>query len=187
MERIDTVLPGVFLVVPRVFGDVRGSFSETYNRRAFEEIGISCEFVQDNESFSAAAGTLRGIHFQNSPCAQAKLVRVVRGAVLDVAVDLRRGSPTYLRWTAEELSGENHRMLFLPRGFGHAFLTLSDDVIFSYKVDSPYCRESERSIRFDDPDIGIDWGGRAVRVLSDKDRNAPFLRDADCNFRYGEV
>ncbi len=187
MEKRDTGLPGVFLLAPRVYGDARGSFMETYSRRAFSEIGIVCDFVQDNESFSAAAGTLRGIHFQNAPHAQAKLVRVARGAVLDVAVDLRRGSPAYLQWTAVELSEQNHRMLFLPKGFGHAFLTLTDDVLFSYKVDAPYCRESERCVRFDDPDIGIDWGGREAQVMSEKDRSAPFLSAAGCNFIYGEV
>ena len=130
MKRIDTKLPGVYIIEPVVHGDHRGYFMETYSTRAFAEIGITNEFVQDNQSFTAQQGTLRGIHFQNSPMAQAKLVRVTRGAVLDVAVDLRQGSPTYKQWVGVELSAENKRMLFIPRGFGHGFVTLTDDVEF---------------------------------------------------------
>lgn len=138
MRRIDTALPGVCIVEPQVYGDHRGYFMETYSTRAFEQIGITAVFVQDNQSFTAQKGTLRGIHFQNAPMAQAKLVRVTRGAVMDVAVDLRRGSPTYRQWVAVELSAGNKRMLYLPRGFGHGFKTLTDDVEFCYKVDNLY-------------------------------------------------
>ena len=143
-------------------------------------------FVQDNESFTARKGTLRGIHFQNDPCAQAKLVRVTRGAVMDVAVDLRKGSPTYRLWVAVELSEQNKRMLFIPRGFGHGFRTLTDDVVFTYKVDNLYSRESDRGIRYDDPEIGVQWGPVNDELLSPKDVAAPLLRDSDCSFVYLE-
>lgn len=185
MKRIDTKLPGVCIVEPQVFGDHRGYFMETYSAKAFAEIGIDCVFVQDNQSFTAAKGTLRGIHFQNSPMAQAKLVRVTRGAVLDVAVDLRRGSPTYKQWVGVELSADNKRMLFIPRGFGHGFVTLTDDVEFCYKVDNLYSREHDRGIRFDDPEIGVEWGVSAP-VLSQKDETSPMLCESDCNFVYDE-
>lgn len=168
---------------PAVFGDSRGYFFETYAERAFAEIGIHDRFVQDNQSFTQSRGTLRGIHFQRDPMAQSKLVRVNRGVVWDVAVDLRKGSPTYLRWIGVELSAENRRMLYIPRGFGHAFLTCTDDVEFQYKVDNFYDKPSDRSIRFDDPQIGIDWG-ISTPILSDKDKNAPLLCASDVDFRY---
>ena len=184
MKRMDTKLPGVCIVEPQVFGDHRGYFMETYSTKAFADIGISCDFVQDNQSFTAAKGTLRGIHFQNAPMAQAKLVRVTRGAVLDVAVDLRKGSPTYRKWVAVELSAENKRMLFIPRGFGHGFKTLTDDVEFCYKVDNLYSKTCDRGIRFDDPAIGVDWGEVTEALLSAKDTSAPLLVGSDCNFVY---
>jgi len=187
MQRIETDLPGVCIIEPKVFGDHRGYFTETYNRAAFAQLGIDAEFVQDNLSYTAARGTLRGVHFQNAPCAQAKLVRASRGAILDITVDLRRGSPTYLRWQGIELSAENHRMLFVPRGFGHGFVTLTDDVEFCYKVDNLYSREHDRGIRFDDPEIGVDWGPVRRELLSEKDKASPLLRDSDCNFVYGQV
>lgn len=183
MNRIDTKLNGVCILEPKVFGDRRGYFMETYSEKVFSELGIDARFVQDNESFTAKKGTLRGLHFQMEPMAQAKLVRVLSGAVLDVAVDLRRGSPTYLQWEAAELSAENKRMFYLPRGFAHGFLTLTDDVTFVYKVDRLYSPECDRSIRFDDPQIGVAWGIDAP-ILSEKDLAAPFLKDSDCNFRY---
>ena len=186
MKRIETNLPGVCIVEPQVFGDHRGYFMETYSTKAFEEIGITAAFVQDNQSYTAQRGTLRGVHFQNAPMAQAKLVRVTRGAVLDVAVDLRRGSPTYLQWTAQELSAENKRMLFIPRGFGHGFVTLTDDVEFCYKVDNLYSRAHDRGVRYDDPALGIDWGA-ASPILSAKDEAAPLLGESDCNFIFGEI
>lgn len=187
MKRIDTALPGVCIVEPQVFGDHRGYFMETYSTRTFEQIGITAVFVQDNQSFTAQKGTLRGIHFQNAPMAQAKLVRVTRGAVMDVAVDLRRDSPTYRQWVAVELSAENKRMLYLPRGFGHGFRTLTDDVEFCYKVDNLYSKEHDRGIRFDDPSIGVDWGEVAEALLSQKDTGAPLLEESDCNFIYGQI
>ena len=187
MKRIETNIPGVCIVEPQVFGDHRGYFMETYSVRTFHEMGIDAVFVQDNQSFTAQRGTLRGIHFQNAPMAQAKLVRVTHGAVMDVAVDLRKGSPTYLQWTAAELSAENRRMLYIPRGFGHGFKTLTDDVEFCYKVDNLYSKEHDRGIRFDDPAIGVDWGEVAEELLSQKDTTSPLLRDSDCNFVYGEV
>ena len=166
-----------------MFGDHRGYFMETYSTKTFADIGITNEFVQDNQSFTAQKGTLRGIHFQNAPMDQAKLVRVTKGAVLDVAVDLRKGSPTYKQWVGVELSAENKRMLFIPRGFGHGFVTLTDDVEFCYKVDNLYSKECDRGIRFDDPEIGVDWGVTEP-VLSAKDTNAPRLEASDCNFEY---
>lgn len=184
MEKIATKLEGVYILEPKVFGDHRGYFMETYSARVFQELGIDADFVQDNESFTAQKGTLRGLHFQNDPMAQTKIVRVIQGAVLDVAVDLRKGSPTYLQWVAVELSEENKRMFYIPRGFAHGFLTLTDDVKFVYKVDHLYSPEHDRSIRFDDPAIGVDWGIEAP-ILSKKDESAPLLKDSDCNFTYG--
>ena len=187
MKKTETNLPGVFIIEPQVFGDQRGYFMETWSTRNFEELGLRYDFVQDNQSFSSERGILRGIHFQNAPYAQAKLVRVTRGAVLDVAVDLRRGSPTYCQWVAVELSADNKRMLMIPRGFGHGFKTLTDGVEFCYKVDNLYSRECDRGIRFDDPAIGIDWGEVRRELLSRKDTESPLLCESDCNFVYGEI
>lgn len=182
MNVIKTDIEGVYIIEPQVFGDSRGWFMESYSKIKLPE--INAEFVQDNHSYSAVKGVLRGIHFQNGEHAQAKLVRVCRGAVMDVAVDLRKGSPTYKKWVCAELSAENKRQLFIPRGFGHGFVTLTDDVEFLYKADNYYNKESDRSIRFDDPDIGVEWG-ITDPIISDKDRNAPLLRDSDCSFVYG--
>ena len=187
MKRIDTKLPGVCIIEPDVHGDARGYFMETYSTKNFGDLGIHAVFVQDNQSFSAQKGILRGIHFQNAPMAQAKLVRVTRGAVLDVAVDLRKGSPTYRQWVTVELSAENKRMFFIPRGFGHGFVTLTDDVEFCYKVDNLYSRECDRGIRYNDPTIGVDWGEVVPELLSAKDTTSPLLDDSDCNFVYGEI
>ena len=154
---------------------------ETYSMIKTPE--IARDFVQDNHSYSKEKGILRGIHFQNGEHAQAKLVRCIRGAVLDVAVDLRKGSPTYMQWEAVELSAENKKQFFIPRGFGHGFLTLTEDVEFVYKTDNYYNYESDRSIIWNDPDIGVDWGTENP-VLSEKDSSAPRLRDSDCSFRY---
>ncbi|MBE6764309.1 MAG: dTDP-4-dehydrorhamnose 3,5-epimerase [Clostridia bacterium] len=183
MKKIETEIPGVFIIEPDVFGDHRGWFMETWSREKYANIGIDNDFVQDNKSFTAKKGTLRGIHFQNAPMAQAKLVSVSAGTVIDTAVDLRRGSPTYLKWVSVELSAENKRQLYIPRGFGHGFLTVTDNVEFCYKVDNPYSKEHDRSIRFDDETIGVDWG-ISDPILSDKDLNAPVLNDSDCNFEY---
>lgn len=187
MKRVETKLPGVCIVEPDVYGDQRGYFMETYSTRTFAEIGIDAVFVQDNQSFTAQRGVLRGIHFQNTPMAQAKLVRVTRGAVMDVAVDLRCGSPTYRQWVAVELSAENRRMLYIPRGFGHGFKTLTDNVEFCYKVDNLYSKACDRGIRFDDPAIGVDWGEVTEHLLSQKDTIAPLLDESDCNFIYGDI
>ena len=181
MKVIETEIPGVLVIEPDVFGDHRGWFCETWNRQKLHDAGIDADFVQDNQSYTKARGTLRGLHFQQNPMSQAKLVRVVRGAVLDVAVDLRKGSPTYLKHIGVELSAENKRQFFIPKGFAHGFLTLTDDVEFVYKVDAPYAPDCDRSVRFDDPEIGVDWPCEAP-ILSDKDKKAPLLRDSDCNF-----
>ncbi len=184
MNKVETKLEGVYIIEPKVFGDKRGYFMETWSTRNFEELELHYDFVQDNQSFSAQKGTVRGIHFQNAPMAQAKLVRVTRGAVMDVAVDLRKGSPTYRQWIAVELSADNKRMLMIPRGFGHGFKTLTDDVEFCYKVDNLYSRECDRGIRYNDPAIGVDWGEVREELLSPKDTSAPLLEESDCNFRY---
>ena len=183
MRKIFTNLPDVCLLEPQIFRDLRGYFMETYSAPLLDEWGLRCEFVQDNQSFTKKKGTLRGIHFQMNPMAQCKIVRVTRGAVLDLAVDLRKGSPTYLQWILQELSAENKRMMYIPRGFGHGFLTLTDDVEFCYKVDNLYSKECDRSIRFDDPQIGVNW--RIIDpILSEKDLSAPLLADSDCNYVY---
>lgn len=184
MKKIDTKLEGVYIIEPDVFGDQRGSFMETWSTRNFQNLGLNYDFVQDNQSYTADKGVLRGIHFQNAPMAQAKLVRVVKGAVMDVAVDLRKGSPTYKQWVAVELSADNKRMLLIPRGFGHGFKTLTDSVEFAYKCDNLYSKECDRSIRFDDPSIGVEWGEVNVELLSRKDQEAPLLADSDCNYVY---
>lgn len=181
MKIIETEIPGVLVIEPDVFGDHRGWFCETWNRQKLHDAGIDADFVQDNQSYTKAKGTLRGLHFQRNPMSQAKLVRVVRGAVLDVAVDLRKGSPTYLKHVIAELSAENKRQFFIPKGFAHGFLTLTDNVEFVYKVDAPYAPDCDRSVRFDDPEIGVDWPCKEP-ILSDKDKKAPLLRDSDCNF-----
>lgn len=186
MNRIETDLSGVCIIEPQLFGDHRGYFMEIYSKKAFAEIGITTEFVQDNQSFTSRKGTIRGIHFQNAPMAQAKLVRVTRGSVLDVAVDIRKGSPTYLQWVGVKLSEENKRMLFIPRGFGHGFVTLTDNVEFCYKVDNLFSKEHDRGICYNDPSIGVNWE-IAEPILSQKDATSPLLVDSDCNFVYGEV
>lgn len=186
MEIIKTELEGVLIIEPKVFGDNRGWFTETYSKKALEEAGVNVEFVQDNHSYSAQKGTLRGLHFQMNPMAQCKLVRCTAGRIIDVAVDFRKGSPTYKKFVGVELSAENKRQLLIPKGFGHAFLTISDDVEVQYKVDAYYAPDCDRSVRFDDPDIGIDWSqwGDCEPVLSEKDKKAPLLKDSDCNFVY---
>lgn len=178
MNIISTSIDGVFIVEPRVFGDARGYFFESFSARDFAAAtGIDVTFVQDNESFSRY-GVLRGLHFQLPPHAQSKLVRVVRGAVLDVAVDLRAGSPTYGQHVAVELSADNHRQFFMPKGFAHGFSVLSPEVIFQYKCDDYYHPESEGALAWDDPDLAIDWQLPADQVLlSEKDKHHPAFRD----------
>ncbi len=170
---------------PRVFGDSRGWFMESWSKRDLEALGLNYEFVQDNHSFSAQKGTLRGLHFQMNPHAQAKLVRCARGAILDVAVDIRKGSDNFGRWTAVELSAENKKQLLIPRGFAHGFLTLTDDAEILYKADQYYFPEADRSIAWNDPIINVLWGIDDP-ILSRKDQDAPLLADSDANFIFGE-
>ncbi len=185
MKIIDTVLPEVKLIEPAVFGDNRGWFYESYSYEKLKALGIDVKFVQDNRSYSKEKGTLRGIHFQKTPMAQSKLICCTRGKILDVAVDLRKGSPTYLKWISAELSEENKLMLFIPKGFGHGFVTLTEDVEVLYKVDEYYSREHDRSIRFDDKEIGVEWNIDEP-VLSQKDKDAPLLCNSDIDFVWGE-
>ncbi len=168
MEFQETSLKGAYLIKPKVFRDERGFFLETYSEKVFAVQGIDAKFVQDNHSFSAKKGVLRGLHFQLPPNAQAKLVRVTRGKVYDVIVDLRKNSPTFGKWEGFELSSENFQMLFIPRGFAHAFLTLEDNTEFMYKVDSFYAPESDSGIIWNDPDLNIDWPIKEP-ILSEKD------------------
>lgn len=173
-------LEGVLEIKPRRFSDDRGFFSETYNAHAFAEAGIDLVFVQDNHSFSAVKGVLRGLHYQLPPHAQEKLVRVTKGAILDVAVDIRRRSPTFGKWIALEISAEKWNQILVPKGFAHGFVTLTDETEVIYKVTDVYSPAHDRSIRFDDPDIGIDWPlPPASLLLSAKDRDAPSLRAAE--------
>lgn len=183
MNIIKTEIDEILIIEPKVFGDNRGWFTETYSEEKFYKLGIEIDFIQDNHSFSAHKGTIRGLHFQLNPKAQTKLVRCTKGKIMDVAVDIRIGSPTYKKWILVELSEENKRQLFIPKGFAHGFLTLTDDVEVQYKVDQYYSPEYERSILFDDPDLGIKWGIENP-ILSQKDLNAPLLKDVDINFEF---
>lgn len=183
MKLIETAVIGAFEIEPEVFGDRRGWFYEAYSKREFERLGINVDFVQDNRSFSSKKGTLRGLHCQTEPKAQAKLITCLRGEILDVAVDLRRGSPTFMKRASAILTAENKKAFFIPKGCLHGFLTLTDDVEISYKVDEFYSPENDRSVRFDDPEIGVEWGIKKP-VLSEKDRNAPALAQSDADFNF---
>lgn len=179
MDVVRTDIEGLVIIQPRLFEDQRGYFFESFSEREFAHKVAPVSFVQDNESKSSY-GVLRGLHFQKPPYEQAKLVRVVKGRVLDVAVDLRKGSPTYGRYGAVELSEDNHRQLFIPRGFAHGFCVLSDEAVFQYKCDNYYAPQSEGAVRWDDPDLDIDWKIPLEDViLSDKDRNHPCFKDLD--------
>jgi dTDP-4-dehydrorhamnose 3,5-epimerase len=183
MQVEDTALAGVKIVTPKKFGDHRGFFCEVYSRKAWSEAGLDYEFVQDNHSYSAETGVIRGLHFQTEPFGQDKLVRVARGRVLDVAVDLRRGSPTFGAHVAVELSAANGRQLLVPIGFAHGFCTLEPDCEVLYKVTNIYSPANDRGLAFDDPALGIDWGvDLAKAVLSDKDRRHPRLADLGPQF-----
>ncbi|MCY1713488.1 dTDP-4-dehydrorhamnose 3,5-epimerase [Caproiciproducens galactitolivorans] len=183
MNVIKTNVFDVYILEPQVFGDKRGWFMETWSTKNMEKAGLYYNFVQDNQSYSATKGTLRGLHFQKGDAAQAKLVRCGRGSVLDVAVDLRKGSPTYKKWAAVELSAENKRQLLIPRGFAHGFLTLTDDVEFLYKEDNLYIPATDRNIIWNDPEIGVNWGIQNP-IVSDKDAKAPRLCESDVDFVY---
>lgn len=185
MNYIETEIPGVWIVEPKVFADARGYFMEAWKKEEFEQKVGKIEFVQDNESCSSR-GVLRGLHYQLAPYSQSKLVRVITGRVLDVAVDIRRGSPTFGRYVAVELSAENKRQLFIPQGFAHGFHVLSDEAVFTYKVDNPYMPSHERGLRFDDPTIGVDWKITDAEVLnlSEKDQRSPMLGEAEINYVY---
>lgn len=179
MNVISTGIEGLVIIEPRLFKDSRGYFFESFSESDFARNVADVRFVQDNESKSSY-GVLRGLHFQKPPYAQAKLVRVVKGRVLDVAVDLRKGSPTYGQYEAVELSGDNHRQFFIPRGFAHGFCVLSEEAIFQYKCDNYYAPQSEGAVRWDDPDLAIDWKMPAEDILlSDKDRMNPGLNELE--------
>ncbi|MBO4810193.1 MAG: dTDP-4-dehydrorhamnose 3,5-epimerase [Prevotella sp.] len=178
MEYKQTDIEGLYVVEPRVLGDARGYFMEAWKQQEFEEHIGKVSFIQDNESMSSR-GVLRGLHYQKGEWSQAKLVRVIKGTVVDVAVDIRRSSPTFGRHYMAELSGENKRQLFIPRGFAHGFLVLSDEAIFAYKVDNVYAPQAEAGIRWDDPQLAIDWPiGNMELLTSEKDMKQPLLRDA---------
>jgi dTDP-4-dehydrorhamnose 3,5-epimerase len=183
---IDTNLPDVKIIEPKVFGDHRGWFMETYNDAFLKKVGINLNFVQDNQSFSATKGTLRGLHYQINPKAQTKLIRCTKGSIFDVAVDIRKGSPTFGKWIGINLTGENKKQLLIPKGFAHGFMTLTDDVEVQYKVDELYAPEYDRGISWNDPTIGIKWPIDIKPVLSTKDKKAPLLEEVDNNFVYGE-
>ena len=183
MTYKETEISGVWIIEPKVFKDARGYFMETWKQAEFEQYVGKINFVQDNES---SKGVLRGLHYQLAPYSQSKLVRVIKGCVLDVAVDVRAGSPTFGKYVAVELSEENKRQLFVPQGFAHGFHVLSDEAVFTYKVDNPYMPSHERGLRFDDPSIGVDWriSDTETLTLSEKDTKAPLLSEAEYNFTF---
>jgi dTDP-4-dehydrorhamnose 3,5-epimerase len=184
MEILETPLPGLKLIKPDVYADSRGYFFESYNKERFMSHGITTCFVQDNESMSSR-GVIRGLHYQLEPFSQSKLVRVVQGVVFDVAVDIRKGSPTFGKWFGTELSGENKLQMLIPKGFAHGFSVLSPTVLFAYKCDEVYNRQMDRTIRFDDPVLGIDWNlPEEEWSISDKDKSAPDFLHAEINFTF---
>jgi dTDP-4-dehydrorhamnose reductase/dTDP-4-dehydrorhamnose 3,5-epimerase len=181
MKVTKTKFKGLKVIETDTYGDHRGWFTESYTKKKFRDNGIDVDFVQDNQSYSAQKGTLRGIHFQTRPKTQTKIIRCTSGAIIDTVVDLRKGFDTYKQWFSIELSADNKKQLCIPKGFGHAFLTMTDDVEVQYKVDEYYSDEHDRSIRFDDPELSVRWGIEAP-ILSEKDMNAPFLKDSDVDF-----
>jgi dTDP-4-dehydrorhamnose 3,5-epimerase len=185
VEITQTALPGVLLLKPARFGDARGFFSESWNRETLASHGITLDFVQDNHSLSSAVGTVRGLHFQAPPHAQDKLVRCGRGALFDVAVDIRKGSPTFGRWVGYYLTAENGLQLLIPKGFLHGFVTRAPETEIVYKCTDYYAPDCDGAVRFDDPDLGIDWGLTEDAVLSDKDAHAPLMADFESPFTYG--
>jgi len=184
MRFIETGFPGLVLIEPKVFEDERGYFYESYNARLYTEAGIDCDFVQDNQSKSSY-GVIRGLHYQLAPNAQAKLVRVISGEVLDVVLDLRKGSPRYGEVFAVRLTADNKKQLFIPRGFAHGFSVLSEEAVFFYKCDAYYDKNSERGIRYDDPDLGVDWMiPEKKQKISEKDQKLQFWKEAEHNFKF---
>ena len=185
MKYIQTEIAGLWIIEPKVLSDSRGYFMESFKQEVFNQNVGKVDFIQENESGSSR-GVLRGLHYQLAPYSQAKLMRVIEGTVLDVAVDLRKGSPTFGKYMAVELSGQNKRQFYIPQGFAHGFHVLSERAVFTYKVDNPYMPSHERSLRFDDPQIGIDWQITDPEnvILSEKDKNAPLLAEADINYIY---
>ncbi|NYI48719.1 dTDP-4-dehydrorhamnose 3,5-epimerase [Macellibacteroides fermentans] len=185
MKYIETEIAGLWIIEPKVLSDSRGYFMESFKQEVFNQNVGKVDFIQENESGSSR-GVLRGLHYQLAPYSQAKLVRVIEGTVLDVAVDLRKGSPTFGKYMAVELSGQNKRQFYIPQGFAHGFHVLSERAVFTYKVDNPYMPSHERSLRFDDPQIGIDWQITDPEnvILSEKDKTAPLLAEADINYIY---
>lgn len=181
MKVVVTEIEDLFIIEPQVFGDNRGWFMESWSQKKMEEAGLFYNFVQDNHSFSAIKGTLRGLHFQKGSSSQAKLVRCVKGAVFDVAVDLRKNSKTYKKWVGCVLSEENKKQFLIPRGFAHGFLTLTDNVEFVYKADNYYDPQADRNIIWNDEEINIDWGIENP-ILSEKDKKAPKLSESDVDF-----
>lgn len=186
MKFTKTELESVIIIEPEVFGDHRGWFTETYNEQSFNENKVTHSFIQDNHSFSAEIGTLRGLHYQMNPAAQTKLVRCTRGSIFDVAVDIREGSDTYGEWFGIELSEENKKQLLIPKGFAHGFMTLTENVEVQYKVDALYSPDNDRGIFWNDSNIGIEWPLNINPILSVKDAKAPLLKDADNNFIFGK-
>ncbi|MBR1395977.1 MAG: dTDP-4-dehydrorhamnose 3,5-epimerase [Selenomonadaceae bacterium] len=189
MKVTQTNLKGVIVIEPQVFGDERGWFMESWSKQKYDSVLPHIDFVQDNHSYSAEKGVLRGLHYQIDPMAQAKLIRCTRGSIFDVAVDIRKNSPQYKKWTGVTLSADNKKQLFIPQGFAHGFLTLTDDVEVQYKADNYYAPHYDGNIRWDDPDIGIEWPFEPS-ILSDKDKNAPLLKERvernELNFMFDE-
>ncbi len=181
MKITPTEIKDVLVIEPDIFADNRGWFIESYNKKKLAEVGIEIEFVQSNHSFTKKRGTLRGLHFQHHPHSQSKLVRCVKGAILDIVVDLRKNSPTYKKYAAVELTEDNKKQLFIPKGFAHGILTLTDNVEVYYKIDNHYNKQSEGFLNPNDPEINIEWG-ISNPTLIDRDANAPFLKDIDINF-----
>lgn len=176
MKITETAVKDVYILEPKVFGDHRGWFTESWSKRTLTDAGLFYDFVQDNESYSTKKGTIRGLHFQKGEASQAKLVRCVKGAVLDVAVDIRKSSPTFGKWVAVELSEENKKQLLVPRGFAHGYATLTDEVDFLYKTDNYYCPEAERGVRWNDPQLAVEWGIEEPVIL-ERDAKAPLFAD----------
>ena len=182
MNFVETEIKDLYIIEPKIWKDGRGYFFESYNKQSFDDVGIHVNFVQDNQSLSQK-GTLRGLHAQANPFAQGKLVRVIQGRVLDIAVDIRKGSETYGQYESVELSGENNRMLWIPPGFLHGFLTLENDTVFAYKVSGLYNKSSEFGVIWNDPELSIDWGIASDQIiLSDKDQTLPLFKDLDSSF-----